>query len=361
MTGRAGPVRIAFVLPDLGAGGAQGVLMRLADGLDRRRWQPRLLVLGGVQALTPPASLPTEIGTSRRVVEGLPWLVRRLRAFAPEAVVSTPAYTNFALLAAAPLLPKRTRLLVREANTPQATLQALPPWLQRLEPYRRLYPRAACVLAQTPEIRDALQDLVPGLAPRIRLLPNPVDVDALRGSKPARLPGPGLRLVGAGRLTRQKGFDRLIAMLPDLPADTRLTICGEGPERAALTAQAQALGVADRVTMPGYARDLPAQLAGADAFVITSRWEGLPNVALEALALGVPVMATPDAGLSNIATEAPDAVRIAPPGDGFVALLRDIEPGDPAALAGRPSLLPVAYRAEAVIDRLEAILDDALG
>lgn len=361
MSAGASPRRVAFVLPDLGAGGAQGVVMRLADGLDRRRWEPRLLVMGGAQALTPPETLPVERGASRRVLQGLPWLVRRLRALAPEAVVATPAYANLALLAASPYLPRKTRLIVREANTPQATLDALPSWLLRLQPYRRLYPRAACVLAQTPEIRDALLDLVPSLAPRLRLLPNPVDVDRLRKAPPHRTPGPGLRLVAAGRLTRQKGFDRLIAMLPELPADTRLTICGEGPERDALTAQAQGLGVADQVDMPGFARDLPGRLAGADGFVITSRWEGLPNVALEALALGVPVVATPDSGLAGLVTEAPGAVRVAPPGDAFIACLRDIPVTEPAALAGRPSLLPVAYRKEAVVDRLEAILEEALG
>lgn len=360
MSGGSNLCRVAFVLPDLGAGGAQKVLMRLADGINRERWEPRLFVIGGAQQLTPPTTLATEIGSYRRVLAGVPWLVRRLRAFAPAAILSTPAYINFALLAASRILPSQTRVLVREANTPQATLNALSPLLRGLAPYRRLYPQATRVLAQTPQIRDALEDLVPGLGAKIRLLPNPVDVDVLRAARPERIPGPGLRLVAAGRLTRQKGFDQLINMLKELPAETVLTIFGEGPERASLEAQASMLGVAERVKLAGYVQNLPAHLAGADAFVITSRWEGLPNVALEALALGVPVVATPDAGLMGLLPEVADAVRIAPPGEGFVALLRTIEACDQAVLGCRRSLLPHAYRAEAVTDSLEAILEEAL-
>lgn len=348
------------MLPDLGAGGAQKVLMRLADGIDRERWEPRLFVMGGVQVLTPPATLATEIGSYHRAIAGVPWLVRRLRAFAPDVVLSTLAYTNFVLLAASKTLPNQTRVLVREANTPQATLNALSPLLSRLAPYRRLYPRATRVLVQTPQIRDALEDLVPGLGSKIRLLPNPVDVDVLRMARPERISGPGLRLVAAGRLTRQKGFDRMINMVNELPTKTMLTIFGEGPERVALEAQARMLGVAGRVQLPGYVNNLQAHLAGADAFVITSRWEGLPNVVLEALALGVPVVATPDAGLNGIALEAIGAIRIAPPGENFIELLRGIEVCDPTVLGSRKSSLPVAYHADAVIKNLEAIFEEAL-
>jgi glycosyltransferase involved in cell wall biosynthesis len=99
-------------------------------------------------------------------------------------------------------------------------------------------------------------------------------------------------LVAVGRLAPQKGFDILIEALARLPEDVRLVILGEGPQRAALQQQASRLGVAERLDLPGYCADPQAEIAAADCFVLASRFEGSPNALVEALATGVPVVAT---------------------------------------------------------------------
>lgn len=359
---RTSPAPIVFVLPDLGAGGAQRVMLLLAAHLDQARFAPRLLVVGGAQTLAVPDGLAVERGGASRLVGGLPWLLRRLRALHPAAVVSTLGYTNFALLGLAPLLPRNIRLVVREANVPATTLSELPGWLRKAAPYRRLYPRATRVLAQTGAIAQALAEAAPRARAAIRILPNPVDVARLRDAAgaPRRAAGPGLRLVAAGRLTRQKGFDQLIEAIPQLPPDSCLTIFGEGPDRAMLAARIAALGLNERVTLAGYSAALPSHLAGADALVMASRWEGLPNVALEALALGTPVVATPESALAEVAAQMPTGVKILDFGQDFVDHLIGLAPKPDPAGKLRPSLLPDEYAIASVVDRFERILEEAL-
>jgi len=356
------PQTVVFLLPDLGGGGAQKVMLTLASHLDRSRFTPHLLVVGGAATLPLPDGVTVDRGNAARLATGIPWFVRRLRRLRPAVVVSTLAYMNLALLAAAPLLPRRTRIVVREANTPSASLASLPGFLRRVQPYKRLYPRAARIIAQTQAVADELTDIAPAVRTSIRLLPNLVDTEGLRAAavSPQREAGAGLRLVGAGRLTDQKGFDRLVEAVPQLPADSRVTIFGEGPDRATLTNRIAALGLDDRVRLAGFQADLAPHLAGADALVMPSRWEGLPNVALEALALGTPVFATPECGLAEVADKAGDAIRLAPFDSDLVARIGSLVADASRAECLQPNLLPIAYNIEIVVARFQNLLDDCL-
>src|SRR5690606_340618 len=158
-------------------------------------------------------------------------------------------------------------------------------------------------------------------------------------------PGDGPRFVAAGRLTHQKGFDRLLDMMAATDSASRLTILGEGPELENLRAQAQRLGLGARVAFVGFEPSPWPRYAGADAFLLPSRWEGMPNAALEALACGTPVIATPESGgIGEIAALAtPGAVTTAEAGTPFVELLRAVAPR-PAAQ--HPSLLPAEFRVD---------------
>jgi glycosyltransferase involved in cell wall biosynthesis len=101
-------------------------------------------------------------------------------------------------------------------------------------------------------------------------------------------------MVTVGRLTRQKGYPHLLAALTFMPAEQRpLTLfVGDGPDRAELEARATALGLARDVRFLGNRHDVPALLAAADLFVLSSLWEGLPLALLEAMAAGLPPIVT---------------------------------------------------------------------
>lgn len=104
---------------------------------------------------------------------------------------------------------------------------------------------------------------------------------------------PGRKYVAVGRLVAQKNFALLIEAFADIATvHDRLTILGEGPQRRRLKRLARQLGVAGRVSLPGHADPLGGDLANADVFVLSSNYEGVPAVVIEALAAGLPIVAT---------------------------------------------------------------------
>jgi glycosyltransferase involved in cell wall biosynthesis len=354
--------RIAIVLPDLGAGGAQRVMLSFAKGLADAGRSVAVFVVAregpAPRVVIPAGIVPHEIG-ARRLRSGIFPLLRELDSWDPGIVVSVMGYLNLLLLAMRGRLKGCPQIVVREANELEATRAALPPWIPARAAYRFLYGRADLVIAPTAAIAASITAWTGLEADRLAVVPNPVDVATLRraGSPAMRRPGSGLRIVAAGRLVEQKGFDRLIDAASGLDLDAHVAIFGAGPQRAALAARIAAAGLVARVSLEGHVRDLPAWIAGADVFALPSRWEGLPNVALEALALGTPVVATPDARAAlELADEAENAVTLADPGPDFAAALAD---RTPRALAAAPyaSLLPPRFAASAAIDAFAAALD----
>ncbi len=328
---------LALVLPSFAGGGAERAMLTLAGALAAEGVAVRLIVLNGQGPLKPPHGVEVRDLACPRLRWALPRLVRALK----DAGVIVPAmgHLNLALLALRPLLG---RVVPREANMPRAALaNTSMPGLFRLG-YRVLYPRAGLVLCNARAVAVELSDFA-GVDPaRIAVVPNPVDEAAVRGAAQPieREPGLGRRFVAAGRLVRQKGFDRLIDLAQRLAPEDRITILGDGPDRAGLDALARRTG--GRVRLPGFvARPWP-WYAGADAFVLPSRWEGMSNAALEALACGTPVIAAPEAG-GMAELEAP--VTLAPFPDGFLAALLALAPA--ALAAPRPSLLPPRFQAGA--------------
>ncbi len=101
-------------------------------------------------------------------------------------------------------------------------------------------------------------------------------------------------MLAAGRLTPQKDFSTLLRALKIVRqnCDVRLVILGEGKQRAHLESLVKELGLESYVSMPGITRNPYAHMARADLFVLSSAWEALPTVLIEALAVGVPVVAT---------------------------------------------------------------------
>lgn len=177
-------------------------------------------------------------------------------------------------------------------------------WLDRRS--LRRYERVLCV---SRDLRDRCLSL--GVAPdRCVLLPNAIDTEEFRRRRPAataraELGVPeGRHLIGmVGRLSREKRCDLAIEAVADLVErghDLELWIAGEGAERAALERLAAGLGVGDRVRCVGFLDDPLPFLEALDVFVMSSVREGLPNSLLEAMAVGLPVVATPVAGIPGV-------------------------------------------------------------
>jgi glycosyltransferase involved in cell wall biosynthesis len=138
---------------------------------------------------------------------------------------------------------------------------------------------------------------------RLHLVPNAVDLQRFR--PPEQRDQNTLRAVFVGRHVPVKGLDVLLRAwaLAKLPPGARLTIAGDGPERARLLALAKTLGIENEVDFPGLVHNVPALLAEHNLYVQASHQEGLPNAVLEAMAAGLPVLATHISGHEDIVVD----------------------------------------------------------
>ena len=356
------PQHVTFVLPDFEAGGAQRVVVAVANALDRKRFAPSILALdarGPWRALV--ASDVPVIGLGHaRLRHGLRALRAALRTAAPDAIVSTIGYVNLGVLLTR---PAGARAIVRESNTPGRAAEGLLVRLGQRLAYAALYRRAAAVIANSGLIAEELTRDYRVPRRLIHVVRNPIDEAALRGAAapPRRRAGEAPRFVAVGRLARQKGYDRLLDALAAFAGDFHIAVFGEGEERSALEGQARVFGLAERVTFAGFDPNPAPWVAGADALLLPSRWEGLPNVALEALACGTPVIAAPEAGgIGEIARAAKHgAVTIAAMGPDFLAAMAAAPRNADARL--RASLLPDEFRLAAVVAEFERLLAPAPG
>ncbi|MBL0693204.1 glycosyltransferase [Comamonas sp. JC664] len=166
---------------------------------------------------------------------------------------------------------------------------------------RWLYPRMSGIVACGHDSAKAFQALVPVRPEQLHVIPNFVDGEKVRLAGEQPLPQwaePIYRkpvIIAVGRLEHQKAFDVLIrghALMRQAGVDHHLLILGEGSLEGELKALVASLGVEDSVFLPGFTPNPHALMRRAAAFVLSSRFEGLPMVLLEALALGCPVVST---------------------------------------------------------------------
>ena len=356
------PINIIFVLPALCSGGAERVLITLMNGLNRTFFAPQLIVAnpeGELRALIAP-DIPVHDLNTVRISRSIIPLIKKLRELKPQIVISTMFHMNVATMMAKPFLP-RTTFIIREAVVPSYFF-ALKRFNWPLKIiYKFIYPFADLVISPAQRIIDEFRSVVGLNTDRHALLPNPVDLDKIRSFPVIALPMDKVHFICAGRLHPQKGFDRLIAALPQLPTSMNwtLTILGQGPELPALQQQIISQGLQDRITLAGLSSEPWPRMAAADAFLLPSRWEGLPNVALESLAVGTPVIAMHEAGgIDEIARLAdPGSVTVTASIEEFIAAMARITPR--TGPIPRPSLLPPAFTMSAVLEKFSLLLGEA--
>jgi len=276
----------------LAGGGVERALLRLAQGwvVAGRRVTLVIGCVDGPLAGEVPPGLETVVLGSRRyrALFALPGIVS---GRAPD-VIFCPGnhYTSVAVWTrlrlgrrCPPIVSKVSNALVRGDHGAMADFWHSA-WL-RLQP--RFIDR---MVAMSPATAEAtiIETRIP--AARVTTIANP---PAQRIAGATRVVLPPRYLLGVGRLAPQKRWDRLVAALPRL-ADARipLIILGEGDARRALLAQAAALGIADRLLLPGHVADPLEAMAGAAVLALTSDFEGVPGVLREALSVGTPVVTT---------------------------------------------------------------------
>ena len=302
------PVRIDFCITDLDPGGAERALWQLVSRLDRRLWDPRVICLGPRGEIVDwfdRAGIPVVcLGMTRRsqFPVGLWRLCRLLRESLPALLQTFLFHANFigrfaARIAGIPVVVSGIRVAERRSNGYLLLDRWTDPLVQR----------HLCV---SPEVAE-FSATVGGLPRRkLAVIPNGVDLQAADSATPMDWRQLGIEsagepiLLGVGRLDAQKGWDLLLQALPAVwreCRDTRLVLAGRGSEESALKAlAAQVDPQGDRIHFAGYQPQILRLMKGSTALILASRWEGLPNVVLEAMSCRLPVVATQVEGIAAL-------------------------------------------------------------
>lgn len=310
-------------------GGAEAAMLLLVENLDRDEWRPTVLY-ESLPSLMPVADAARDLGATARAVPSLPFgpagarrlpaFVRDLRRQRPDVFHAHLSWPLAARLALSAAIAARVPAVV-------ATFHLFPPGsLGRTASFqgRALGAGVGRAIAVSEAIAASLRDVLRWPDRKIEVIRNGVPLERLR-----QAPDPELRreLTGGSddvlflttaRLDPQKGLDVLVRAARSVDG-ARFAIAGEGPERARLEREVEALGLGERVRFLGRRQDVPALLASADAFVLPSRFEGTPLALLEAMATGKPVVASAIPGTDELVA------------DGDTGLL--VRAGDPDALA----------------------------
>lgn len=298
------PKTISLFMPNLAGGGAERVTVNVANGLAARGHRVCLVLLEktGPYARDVDRAVRLVSLEARSVRRGVVPLARHLRAEKPDVLLSALDHANIGALLARRLARVATRVVLTVHTTrSQATLhqRSLHHALVRVA-IRQTYPWADAIVAVS---KGAADDLVlsTGVPARlVRMIYNPVVTPRLLAyareplSHPWFAPGGPPTVVAVGSLTAAKDFPTLLRAAARLrqAIDFRLLILGEGGERSHLQEMAAELGLTDVVALPGFVDNPFAYLARSSMLVLSSVWEALPTVLIEALALGVPVVST---------------------------------------------------------------------
>ena len=367
----AGPERarpdVALFLGTLGGGGAERVMLDIGRSLARRGVTVDLVVIraeGPYLEIVPREVRLVDLD-SRRAATCLVKLLRYLGRERPKTLFATMETAVLVALIAKMSFARGVRVVVRQANTFSITF-AHAKFKDRviMGMVKLLMPLADAVVANSNGAAGDLGRRVPRVSKRVRVVPNPVVTPELaeQAALPVEHPWFGDTgvpvILSAGRLvplkdhaTLLRAFARVVSSQP-----ARLVILGEGPERGNLLRLVEELGIAEQVDLSGFRVNPFAYMSKARLMVHSSKYEGFPNVLVQAMACGTPVVSTDcDHGPREI-LEGGKWGRLVPVGDAeamaeaIVETLRD--PVEPEVLVSRASV----YSAEASVDRYMEVL-----
>lgn len=306
-------MKICFVIPSLTSGGAERVAVTVLSALDPVRHERVLYLFSGDRGvyfdrLAPDVRVVIAV---QRSWPGRLWeLARFLRATRPDIVMP---FLSYFITAVAVWLSRIPARVIFNQGTPTSGFLDDPdfawrrPWKRGLFSMltRLFYRRADAVVVTSAGVADDLAANHGVPRAKLRVLHNPVDIDAIAAAAAVAsdegMPRP--LVVAAGRLAGVKNYPLLLAAVGRLRQGSggpSLWILGEGPERARLEAIAAQPALAGRVRFLGFQPNPWAIIAQADVFVLTSTYEGFGNVLVEAMACGTPVVATRSPGTVEI-------------------------------------------------------------
>ncbi|MEO8601634.1 MAG: glycosyltransferase [bacterium] len=316
----AAPLRVGMVIGQLTTGGAEGQLRLLCEGFDSTRVLPTVYCMS--DQIEPYGSLLESAGVPLRVLAGgrAGRVLALRRALAADGIDVVHAWLFIANAYAWAATRGGPPLITSARNCKRSgrLLDGL---------NRRAFRASQAIIVNSAQVHAYIEREYDAPPQRIVVVYNAIDLERFRPRPPAatrRRP----RVVMVGRLVAQKNPLLFVAAARDLlqrVPDVEFQLVGDGPLRGAVETAVRAAGLTDRIELTGERRDVPELLRDADLFWLTSDWEGLSNAIIEALASGLPVVATNVGGAADLITAGQE---------GFL-----VTPGDRAALVERSAAI----------------------
>jgi glycosyltransferase involved in cell wall biosynthesis len=299
-----GKIRVAIFTSNMDGGGAERAMAKLAGGIADQGYDVDLVLsrAEGHYLAEVPDTVRIVNLDSGRVLTSIPGLIRYLRRERPAAMLTSMNYVNVVGIWARALARVDTRLVVNEQNALSLEAAHSPRRRHRLMPklIGRFYPWADRIVSVARGTADDLARTTGLSRERIEVVHNPIVTPELKELAKTPLDHPWFRegeppvVLSVGRLSKQKDFGTLLRAFARVREDrpTRLVILGDGPERSMLESLISELGLDEVAALPGWVANPYPWMAHAGVYVLSSRWEGLPSVLIEALYCGVPIVAT---------------------------------------------------------------------
>ena len=298
--------RLALYIPSLVGGGAERVTVNLANGMAEKGVQVDLVVADARGPYLEQVSKKVrvlDLGASR-VLTSLPSLIQYLRRDKPKALISALNHANVMALIARQLSGVKTKIIVVEHSSldflKHSSEDVKRKSAMTFRSVQFFYRFADLIVGVSKRVVDDIREYTRLSRDKFRVIYNPVISEEMLQKAEEKLTdewfaeGEPPVILAAGRLEEEKDFATLIKAFAKLRShmDARLMILGEGSKRPELEALAKHLDLAEDIRLPGFVSNPYPYMKHAHLFVLSSLYEGLPTVLIEALSLGTPVVST---------------------------------------------------------------------
>lgn len=297
-------IKILFIVPSLNSGGAERVISLLCNNLNKNKFEIILGILKKEGIFLEQISKEVKIiDLKEKHVRNSFFKIKKLIIQEkPDIVFSTLSHLNLFIAIFKFLLPKDSIYIGRESSIVSETLKEKK--FKRIifeKLYRIFYSNLDYIVCQSQYMADDLIENYKIKKAKIKVINNPVDIEKIRylaeEKSEIEIDKNKINLITVGRLNPVKQYDYLIDMFSKLDKKQyHLYIVGEGSEKIRIEKRIKELGLEENVSLLGRKKNPFSIVRQCDIFILTSKYEGFPNVVLEALALNLPILSLKSPG-----------------------------------------------------------------
>ena len=295
---------ILFVIPSFSGGGTERVLVNILKYIRRERFKPAVVVFNPENDYK--EEIPDDVRITcfykKRPLDFFKLvfrLSRVIRSCRPNVIASFSHYANYLVIIAAKLSGNKSPIIISERTLLDKYLSHTNFKSLKKLLIKYFYPKSSCVIAVSKEVKGDLCLHYGVLEGKCRVVYNGADIDNIRVKGEEAVKHPWYQvdiplIAACGRFTLSKNYPLLLNSFARVlkSVNARLVILGEGERKFEIEKLSRILGIEENVFFAGFQRNPYKYIAGADIFVMSSSWEGFPNVIIEAMASGTAVIST---------------------------------------------------------------------